>query len=82
MKTKKHVMGRPVGSLEYGDDASQYILRLVSLQPKTTNRIREEAKVKYFDRIHHHTVSRLLDTLHRKGHVRKQSIGKVTICLK
>jgi hypothetical protein len=55
---------------------------LVNLQPKTTNQIKDEAKVKYFDKIHHHTVSRLLDALHRKGHVRKQMIGKVTIWLK
>ena len=82
MNAKKPVIGRPAGTLEYGDDASQYILGLVSLQPKTTNQIKEEAKMKHFDKIHHQTVSRLLDTLYRKGHVRKQSIGKVTIWLR
>jgi len=79
---KKSKIGRPTGSLEYGDEASEYVLKLVMLQPKTTNQIKEEAKVKFFDKIHHHTVSRLLDTLHKNGHIRKQLIGKVTIWLK
>ena len=78
----KTVVGRSVGSLEYDDEASEYILNLVTLQPKTTNQIKEEAKGKYFDKIHHHTVSRLLGSLHRKGHIRKQLIGKVTIWLR
>ena len=82
VNSKESATGRPVGSLEYGDDASEYILKLVTIDPKTTNQIKEEAKVKYFDKIHHHTVSRILDTLHRKGHIRKQLIGKVTIWLK
>jgi len=80
--SKKPLIGRPVGSMEYGKEASEYVLDLVTLQPKTTNQIKEEAKVKFFDKIHHHTVSRLLDTLHKNGHIRKQLIGKVTIWLK
>ena len=79
---KGPVFGRPMGSLEYGEEASEYILKLVTLQPKTTNYIKEEAKARYFDKIHHRTVSRLLDDLHRKGHIRKQLIGKVTIWLR
>lgn len=82
IRTKKPVMGRPLGSFEYGDEASEYILKLITLQPKTTNHIKGEAKIKYFDKIHHRTVSRLLETLHRKGLVRKQLIGKVTIWLR
>lgn len=81
MKMIKSQVGRPLGSLEYGDEAAQYILRLVNLEPKTTNRIKEEAKVQYFSKIHHHTVARVVETLHRNGHIRKQLIGRVTIWL-
>jgi hypothetical protein len=82
-ENKKTVLiGRPCGSLEYGDEASQYILKVVTLHPKTTNQIKEEVKAKYFNKIHHYTVSRILETLYRKGNIRKQIIGKVTIWLK
>lgn len=64
MKTK--------GSYEYGEDAEKIVLSYVSDIPRTSNDIKNRLRENVFSKIERETVKRMLESLHKKGLVKKQ----------
>ena len=69
---------RKQGSYEYKEDAEEAVLQCVGTIPATTNAITNNAK-KYFGKIHHRTVRRLLHSLYAKGKVKKMIVGRIEL---
>ena len=70
---------RKKGQFEYGEEHEDILYNLVTSIPKTTNAIALEAKASYFKKIDPHTVGRLLESLRKRGKIKKFKSGRILI---
>jgi predicted transcriptional regulator len=69
---------RTKGAFGYDEEDENKLLEQVDVLPQTTNKIAEKFKGVYAE-IHYRTVERLLERLWRRGEVKKQEIGRITL---
>ncbi len=63
-------------SFEYGDEAETIVLGCVNSRPQTTNAITEIVKKDFFEKLHHGTTQRILESLKQKGKIKGSKMGR------